>query len=96
MSDDLGIIPSHPGTIAGTMTIYLLHIRVFFFELIMIFHLHKEAYDYYDRLQHYNKVILQEIRDLQFHRMKRNVEFALHPQHETSLESGIQIIKDFN
>jgi len=24
------------------------------------------------------------------------VEFALHPQHETSLDSGIQIIKDFN
>jgi len=25
-----------------------------------------------------------------------SVEFALHPQHETSLDSGIQIIKDFN
>jgi len=24
------------------------------------------------------------------------VEFALHPQHEISLDSGIQIIKDFN
>ena len=24
------------------------------------------------------------------------VEFTLHPQHETSLNSGIQIIKDFN
>jgi len=79
MSDDLGIIPSHPGTIAGTMTIYN-----FFFELIMIFHFHKEACDYYDHLQHDNKVILQEIRDLQFHRMRRNVEVALHPQHEMS------------
>ena len=76
MSDDLGIIPSHPGTIAGTITIYLLHILVFFFELIMIFRLHKEAYDYYDHLQRDNKVILQEIHDLQFHRMRRNVEFA--------------------
>jgi len=45
----------------------------------MIFHLHKEAYDYYDHLQHDSKVILQELPDLQFHRMRRNVEFALRP-----------------
>jgi len=96
MSDDLGAILSHAGTIFGTMTIYLNHILVFFFELIMIYNLHKEVYDYYDHLQHDNKVLLQEIRDLKFHRMRRNVEFALHPQHETSLDSGINIIEDFN
>jgi len=26
----------------------------------------------------------------------RIIEFALHPQHETSYDSGIQLIKDFN
>ena len=96
VSDDLVVIPSHAGTIFGTMTIYLLHILVFFFELIMIYNLHKEVDDYYDHLQHDNKVLLQELRDLQFHRMRRNVEFALHPQHETSPDSGINIIEDFN
>jgi len=28
--------------------------------------------------------------------MRKNVEFALHPQHETSLDAGIQLIEDFN
>jgi len=26
----------------------------------------------------------------------KNFEFALHPQHETSLDSGIQLIENFN
>jgi len=26
----------------------------------------------------------------------KNVEFALHPQHEASFDSGISLIKDFN
>jgi len=38
----------------------------------------------------------QDTRHLQFHRVGKNVEFALHPQHETSCDSEIQIKEDFN
>jgi len=38
----------------------------------------------------------QDIRHLQFNRVGRNFEFALHPQHETSFDSRTQLSKDFN
>ena len=36
----------------------------------------------------------EDTRHLQFHRVGRNVEFALHPQHEVSGDSEIQTGKD--
>ena len=40
--------------------------------------------------------IFQDIRHLQFNRMRRNVEFALQSQHEPFSDFGIQPRKDFN
>jgi len=40
--------------------------------------------------------IFQDSIHLPFNRMRKNVEFALHPQHETSYDFGIQLTKDFN
>ena len=37
----------------------------------------------------------EDTRHRQFHRVGRNVEFALHPQHEASCDSEIQTGKDF-
>jgi len=38
----------------------------------------------------------EDIRHLPLNRAGRNVEFALHPQHETACDSEIQTKEDFN